>query len=68
MSIEIDDSSLAKPFISPLCLICARSNSQGEMPVTCEAFPDGIPASILSGEDIHTSSVKGDNNLVFKPL
>lgn len=62
----IDDSSLSKPFISPLCLVCARANDL-EAPASCEAFPEGIPQEILSGEFVHTKKFRKEE-FIFKPL
>lgn len=36
--------------------------------LTCEAFVNGIPHSILSGETNHYKNLKGDNNIKFEPL
>ena len=66
MSVKIDDSKLAKPFIVPLCLVCERVDNPEE-PTTCEAFPTGIPQEILTGSFVHTEPFDGDNGLVFAP-
>lgn len=34
---------------------------------TCDAFPDGIPAAILIGEDKHIDPWPGDGGLLFLP-
>ncbi|RMH81562.1 MAG: hypothetical protein D6683_04020 [Actinomyces sp.] len=49
-------TSLAIP---PLCTMCARRTG----PMTCDAFPDGIPWSIFSSDVVHTSPVEGDRGL-----
>ena len=67
MPITIDDSELTKPFIVPLCLVCARVHNP-EAPSTCDAFPTGIPTKILVGEFVHTEEFDGDNGMKFKPL
>lgn len=36
-------------------------------PVTCAAFPDGIPEEILEGENDHTAPVPGDHGVRFTP-
>ena len=32
----------------------------------CKAFPDGIPAEIAYGDDLHLLPVKGDNDIQFE--
>ena len=34
----------------------------------CEAFPNGIPAGVLTGEHDHTKPYKGDNGIQFEPI
>lgn len=34
----------------------------------CEAFPDGIPISILSGYQDHFQSYRGDRGITFEPM
>lgn len=55
---------------SPLiaCAFCEHFNQQGREQETCKAFPDGIPAEILSGENNHTRAVDGDNGIRFTPI
>jgi hypothetical protein len=36
-------------------------------PVTCDAFPDGIPIEILKKEVVHTSPYSGDHGIQFEP-
>lgn len=33
----------------------------------CEAFPDGIPDVIQSGQEMHRTPVEGDRGLQFEP-
>lgn len=66
MTALIDDSILTKPFVSPLCLICVRADNP-EAPASCEAFPEGIPQEILTGDFIHTEKFREEDKL-FKPL
>lgn len=35
---------------------------------SCVAFPDGIPDDIWTGQNTHTHSRLGDNNVTYKPL
>lgn len=37
-------------------------------PVTCEAFPNGIPTGILTGEHDHRESFDGDNGIQFEEV
>ena len=66
MSIKIDDSELAKPFISPLCLVCDHVDDF-DKPKTCKAFPEGIPSEILSGDFVHTKKYKKET-VLFAPV
>lgn len=44
-----------------------QGTESGERHV-CEAFPDGIPSSIVLGEDKHLRPMKGDHGLTFEEL
>jgi len=35
--------------------------------LVCEAYPDGIPAEILTGRVDHSEPYKGDHGIQFKP-
>lgn len=63
MTPSIDDAKLFMEF-SPVCNFCARHNILGK---TCEAFPNGIPESIWSGADVHSTPCEGDHGLQFVP-
>lgn len=56
-------TSFTNPF---LCLACARMGSTLDLPLSCAAFPDGIPDSILGNAVDHREPVEGDNDLQFK--
>ena len=34
----------------------------------CDAYPDGIPDEIMTGEHDHTEPFKGDNGIQFEPI
>ena len=48
--------------ISLQCISCTHYRMGGE----CEAYPDGIPYEIISGQADHTKPYKGDNGIRFE--
>jgi hypothetical protein len=57
----------------PSCSFCKRFNipvrsPSGPAPLTCEAFPDGIPDPILRAEISHAEPYPGDGGKTFVPL
>lgn len=58
----ISDGSDIKRISS--CPFCRYKNAGAN---TCKAFPGGIPAKILSGEDSHNKPFPGDNGIQFGP-
>ena len=48
----------------PLCMKCKHRDSN---PLTCKAFPKGIPVKILTGELDHHKAVAGDHGIQFEP-
>ena len=51
--------------ISEICLICRHFRV--DAPVTCNAFPDGIPDEIRLGDFDHRQPYEGDNGITWKP-
>lgn len=47
--------------VDGICHRCARRRGVR----TCEAFPDGIPTTILVGTFLHTKPYPGDGGLTF---
>jgi hypothetical protein len=53
---------------SGLCIHCRHldpSSGEGEVP-RCLAFPNGVPAAFLFGDDDHTSPYPGDRGIRFE--
>ena len=46
-----------------LCHKCSHRRT----PYTCSAFPEGIPAHVLTGDVLHTEPYPGDNGIQFDP-
>ena len=46
------------------CNQCAHVHDDG---LTCNAFPGGIPAEILSGQRHHEEAYAGDHGIQFSP-
>ena len=47
------------------CLGCEHQHIEG----TCDAFPEGIPLSIVSGDVQHTKPLKRQKNkIIFEPI
>lgn len=49
------------------CPNCKNLN-QGDGPLTCKAFPDGIPELILTGRVDHSQPYLGDNGILYDPI
>jgi hypothetical protein len=52
----------------PPCATCARFNRDDESRETCDAFPDGIPEEIFSGQNDHRRPYPGDKGLTWKAV
>jgi len=44
-----------------------RGEGEDEEIFVCQAFPDGIPESIVNGENLHLNPFPGDGGLRFTP-
>lgn len=52
-----------------LCEICQERDSVVyDAPQTCRAFPNGIPASILSGAEDHFETKFDDRGILFNQI
>jgi hypothetical protein len=58
-----EDSELIPPqlIFDGICHTCARRRGVR----TCEAFPNGIPGTILVGDFLHVRPYPGDNGLTY---
>jgi hypothetical protein len=56
------------PQYSLVCMRCANLVFNAHIkPMTCNAFPKGIPLAIWEGRNKHTSPYPGDNGILFAP-
>ena len=51
----------------PICLHCKHFYRDAD-DLSCEAFPNGIPDSIVMGEFVHVIPYPEDNGILFSPL
>jgi hypothetical protein len=42
-------------------------NCQHYKGLTCDAFPEGIPVDVLSGDEPHFDPLPGDNGIQYEP-
>jgi hypothetical protein len=51
-----------------LCFVCRHLDHPDELeaPMTCSAFPDGIPLMVLDGDVDHTKPIDGDGGIQFE--
>lgn len=53
---------------APECMDCARLHRAPDATrITCDAFPDGIPAPLIDGDRLHRKPYPGDRGLRFAP-
>ena len=62
--LRMGDSSIA--YISIDAGKCNRCRHVSNDGLTCEAFPEGIPAEILTGKHDHTKAFPGDGGIRFR--
>jgi hypothetical protein len=51
----------------PLCIYCKHFRGAGARALVCDAFPDGIPQSIVESAVDHREPVEGDHGIRFEP-
>jgi len=49
--------------MSTQCLSCKHFR---DTPITCDAYPKGIPSKIITGDHDHTKPFKGDKGILFE--
>ena len=54
---------------APICMKCKRyRDKDGKQGMNCDAYPNGIPIEILTGEHDHTEPYEGDHGIQFEPV
>lgn len=51
--------------VAPICASCRHFTQDSEMFV-CDAFPDGIPSSVINYEADHRRPIAGDHGIKFE--
>jgi len=54
--------------LSLQCFFCKRLSTSKNKAIVCDAFKNGVPVEILTGEHDHTKPYKGDNGIVFEKI
>lgn len=52
----------------PMCMGCRHYHDRNDEGLTCDAFPNGIPAPIYMSEHDHRRPFKGDRGIRFDPV
>lgn len=52
----------------PQCYFCKHFNRDNPGAVACDAFPNGIPARILTNLHDHHEPYSGDGGIRFEPM
>jgi hypothetical protein len=55
-------------FMVPLCDKCKHFNRNIDWGLSCDAFINGIPEEILTGDHDHREPYPGDNGIMFVQL
>ena len=63
----VSDEDLLADIGVSLSIQCLECKHFGKKPITCEAFPKGIPKKILDGKFSHINPYKGDHGIQFAP-
>ena len=69
MGLRLDHEGFESiPHFSMVCMKCANLKWDAEIkPMTCRAFPGGIPLEIWDERKSHTSPYPRDNGIMFTP-
>lgn len=51
----------------PVCMSCAHFHEDADG-LVCDAYPEGIPDGILTGESDHREPYPGDHGIQFEPI